>query len=205
MATHRLSASAEAALISEMRTSANTSSAWASLEKAFQPLLTSYANQVECNAFQRDEVQQEMRLAFFHAVRKHDLSRGDRLATLAHRYLKGAVNRTRKRFQGQNKSISLDNLVEQAELSGDEHYLSDLGEAAAGITRSIMVQDGVIPAVRQFINSRPTAQRRLALRIVDFGENESEAAVSLGVSRQAASRTWLRLVAAGRTELRQYA
>src|SRR5689334_17263807 len=56
----------------------------------FAPLIAGFASQITCNSDEREDVEQQLRIAFLRSVRNFDPKQATRLATYARRYLSGA-------------------------------------------------------------------------------------------------------------------
>lgn len=202
-----LSANYEADLVQRVQSPDHriSSEAFRKLENAFQPMLNGYARRIGGGALRKGEIEQELRLEFWSAVRRFDTTKGVRLGTFAAFRLNGCVSRLRKHSMAQNH-VSLESLADREHAVDDYSAIaSDHGSNAAAMREQIIVAWDVRPAVQAFVRRLPKAQREVADRILAGDETQAEVSRSLGISRQAVSKNMSRLAAAGRQQLAAFA
>lgn len=198
-----LSASEEARLVREAQSSNyNTASkAYERLENQFDCLISSYARRIVAQPNDAEDVRQDLRIAFFHAIKNFDGTKGARLATYAMPWLEGSVKGYRRSLT-RSKDTSLEALLDGVgDGEGDNPYLSDDGFVAEQMIREIILSEVVVPVVGDFVANLPVAQSSVAEHLFFMNHSQREAAESLGISQQAVSRSLQRILAEGRRKL----
>lgn len=201
------SAQADNALIRQIQ--AGTSSAFAKLELAYTPLMENIARRVVCDSDTREDILQLLRDALYSAARAFRIERGTPFAAYAKACLEQAIIRIRKRVvidqRRRQNNPSLDVLVAQSNATGESVLLTDDGMGEAEMLRRVYHQQSLGPAMAVFIRSLTETQRQVAMHVFGEGESQSDAAVAMRVSRQAVSRTIMRIEATGRVALAEFA
>ena len=201
----RLSASREAALISQAKSPDNPSFSFAfsELERAYKPLLHKYSRRINVSRCERSEIDQILRTTFYYAIRRYDPAVGVRLSTFVMPRLNGTVKRLQKQLS-QDSNKSLDILLEVAEQNHLSHEISALSDGGAEAHRTyecLELDLYVIPEVRAFLARRTQLQRTVASLMFAKSYTAEETGRLLGISQQAVQQCRSRLLSVGRREL----
>jgi RNA polymerase sporulation-specific sigma factor len=191
-----LSAAEEANLIEQVKSSdpLTSSIAFEKFLRCFEPLISSYARQIYNVGSDRPDVEQELHIGLFKAVKGFRSDRGTRLSTYARKYLNGVIQHIKR--QRAHKAARERAFFEQ-EL--------DLIEYRGPSLEMMAVEDSIcrakIKRIREFIESLPDPLKRVAQRRYYDGKTAAQTARDFNISRAAVCKSERKIKNLGRTFL----